>query len=394
MEQLGIIKEIRAKYNSHKFEKVISLFNQYLNIPNAGIYDELLDIYTSSLIKLGYLEEAKKNVELMKSMFPYYYDNRGLALKYIACDMEEELKELLQRQKFEGKDYYVFGKNCFYNGQYYMANILFDMASRSETVSNKNLHDYIRRIKIYESNPEVFKALSYYKFKSLGNQLEPGYAIRTSIVRDKYGCNKDNDDPMKSQRPYLIWKIIDNLIYAFPLASKIRGNYLDGHILSSGKYLNYPYDRRLKDKLVCIKENDVEFVDDKIDEEDFKLAIESMYNICCYNQIIPRNQIRRFMTVMAQEIGVEPNDVITVNDNEEKTTYFVLDRNDDKKVYEVIRVEKDDCGDIYLTPDEAIEIAMTSRIVDVQRLTFYQREPLFEQFKNTPYAQKVLNKKI
>jgi len=394
MEQLELIGQMYAKAKNHKFDLVVSFFHDYLKTPNSGIYDELLEVYTEALIKLGRLDDAKQMIKTTQSLFPLYYDKRKLALRYIACDMEQEFKGLLETNRFEGKDYYVFGKRCFYNGQYYMAKILFDMANKYDLSSRKKIQEYNRIIKAYENNEHVFRALSYYKFKYLGYELEPGHVIRASVIRNKYNCNKDNDDPMKNERPYLIWKIIDDRIYAFPLTAKLRGDYHDGHVLTSSKYQNYPFDRRLKDKLVCIKERDIEFVDDRIDDEDFKLAIEGMYTICAFNHSTPRNQVRRFMTVMAQEIGVEVNDIITVNEDEEKKLYWVLDKDDENKVYEVLKVEKDDCGDVQLCSSQSVEISTTSNIVDVHRLTFYQKEPLFEQIKNTPYANKVFTKKI
>ena len=247
--------------------------------------------------------------------------------------------------------------------------------------------DYLKRIEVYEKDQTVFKSIKYSRFKKEGRVLEPGMVIRADRLREKYSMNKDNDDPLKTNRPYLIWKIEDNRMYCFPLASKMRNSYQDGYLLPAERYPNHKEDRKLKDKIVCITESDVQLVDDKVSKEDFDKAIEFAYIGFCYNQIISRSQIREFMTEMSRKIGAESKDVIVVNDFNQQRLYFVLERDNEKQNYEVIEVDKDDCGDFYLASDKKEEISMDSNIIDVLKLSYLKKDSLVEQINKLKHIK-------
>lgn len=383
---LNLISTIITKYENNDFVGVIDAFNEYIYLSEeTGIYGGLYDFYIHSLIRLGLLEEARKNIRSMENLFPHHYTPLDLAYRYINADMHEELEDLLQKEKFTAKECYLLGKNCFYQRNYLLAKKLFKIALNSAEVLSNNPKTYLSKIEKCENNSDVFKPIKYNYFKYTGETLKPGHIIRVNKIREKYKHNKNNTDNLKLTRPYLVWKIEDDRIYVFPLSSKLKHDFRDGHILLQENYPTSDYDRKLQDKILCIKEWDVELVDDKLTEEDFRKAIDAMYTIFCYNQSLDRNKIRIFIKAMIKEKGLHYKDIIEIDNYDYKQYYFIISTDEENRIYKGLEVTKNDSNEFNLVSEEVIDINPESNVTDVIKLTKNQNHNLYNQINNTTY---------
>lgn len=103
----------------------------------------------------------------------------------------------------------------------------------------------------------------------------------TSRIREEYKENTTISDSKKLNRPYMIWKIEGNDIYAFPITTRLD-KYR--HIISKENYPTRQADRCLKDTLVHLHEHDITTVIDKITTDDYEKSINSMYSSICHCQ--------------------------------------------------------------------------------------------------------------
>lgn len=263
-------KEIKENAQKHNFEDALLLIKEYLTDPKNGVDIELISIYIDCQIKLGLFEEATKNVEIMHK---YFIESNpfDLALKYAACCQTEKLKALLATTEFSSEQYCEIAQYCFSNENIELAEELFNLACVSENEKIVNTaRKKLRIIDIYKCYGEqVFHDQRCGCFKYHGNRLLPGHVIMTCKLRDEY---PENCGYIKTEWPYMIWKIDGEKIYAFPVTKDID-KYR--HPLSKD---NYPCreDRTLKDRLACILEGDVTNVIDKITDTDYLKSIESM----------------------------------------------------------------------------------------------------------------------
>ena len=57
-------------------------------------------------MRLGFLERACENIDLMRRLFPYYYNYLDLAVKYAKCLRIDKVEEILVSGKIDREDYY------------------------------------------------------------------------------------------------------------------------------------------------------------------------------------------------------------------------------------------------------------------------------------------------
>ena len=272
MNHKEFIERIKESYKQKEYSRTLEYLEQYLKIKKFGFYDELFDIYINCQINLGYFENAGKNVNLMNKVFSKFYSEYDLITKYIICGMMDKAKELISNNKLCILDYYYIAKTCFLWGYHEEAKELFNhfLTISNDPHRNKSVKDYLRKIKLYENNKNVFVETDYLNFKKNGNKLEPGHIIYTEKLLDIYKENISSTDPKKEKRPYMIWKIVNDKIYAFPVSSKI---YKDSfNILRTKYYPNYTYDRKVKENLVCIEDKDVIKIIDKVNKKDYRVS--------------------------------------------------------------------------------------------------------------------------
>lgn len=365
MDLYELKKLIDINFNNRDYCKTITFLEQYLETENVGIFDWLLDIYIQCQIKLGYNESASKNIDLMNKLFPYNYDETKTAVRYVECgDMEKFNNHMLDRHLLD-EDYYVIAKTCFYNDQHQIAKELFNkfISSSENNLLTKSAKEYVRKIEAYKNDPTAFIETKYTNFKLKGQNLLPGHVIYIKRLRKNYEINKYSTDPQPEFRPYMVWRVIDQKIYAFPLTSKIKeGNQ---YAIYHQNYHSYAFDRTIKDTLVCIHENDIQKVIDKITEQDYNILTQNLYRLGC---LYPESSksIRLFMDTLLKEIDVKIGHIILISDFENKIIrhFFVLDIDKENKQYKTLEIEKLKNGYLKLIKNDLINIDMSTYVLD------------------------------
>ena len=196
MNNLKLVQKIKESYEKKDYRTTLQYLETYLNAKNFGIYDILLDIYINCQINLGMLENASKSLDLMKKLFPTFYSKYDLIIKYIICGKINESKKMLTKMPFI-LDYYYIAKKCFLWELYDEAKQLFThfLSISNNPFKTKSAKEYLRKIKQYQINPNVFHETDYLHFKLCGQKLEPGHIIYTERLLDVYKENMGNTDP-------------------------------------------------------------------------------------------------------------------------------------------------------------------------------------------------------
>lgn len=385
MQGLVLIEEIRNYFNDNEYKKAMNAIDVYLNEKDLGVYDWILDTYIKCQIKLGLFNEAEKNLEIMIKLFPKFYSPLELATKYAECGKTDKLINCLLNNKFSSIDFFRLAKTCFYQNNHKEAEELFNvfLYRSDDEKSRETARQYLKKIAKYNSDKDVFVETSYAHFKSLGQSLTPGHVIYVDRLREKYEENVLNDDPLKLKRPYMIWKIVDETIYAFPVASvKKSGN--DNYLLYHQNYSCCNFDRKLKDRLVCLEKKDVKSIIDKLNPRDYKIIIENMYYSTCFCKEPLKKEIKIFMETFARTIRAEQYDIMRLYDYNSQSAkfFFILDFDSKNEIYKVIEVNKLDRESFELKNSEILEMKKGTPILNVYNSTPKQQKDLFEQLSN------------
>lgn len=391
MDNLKFIQRIKKSYEKKDYRTTLQYLDEYFGAKNFGIYDELLDIYINCQINLGMLENASKNINLMKNLFPNFYTKSDLIIKYIVCRKTNEAKKMLPKIHY-ALDYYYIAKKCFLWGLYAEAEQLFThfLSISYDPFKKQSTKEYLRKIKQYRINPNVFHETDYLHFKLSGQKLEPGHIIYTEKLLDIYKENVSNTDSKKENRPYMIWKVIDDKIYAFPVSSKADNQ--STYILYHQKYPNYTYDREIKSNLVCIEEKDVERLMDKVTDEDYNTIIHNLYHLISLMHDIPKQSTKFFMDTMTKELGIKKHDVISINDfnSKSKKLYFIIDIDNKKKKYKVVEIKFKDKETTELVDGQLKNINMSTPILYTVNLDEQQKSRLINKIPNNYMDTKMI----
>ncbi len=390
MGALELIRNIEESYERKNYKMSIKYLNEYFNMKNVGINDMLLNIYIDCQINLGMIEDAKKNTELMKKMFPDSYCN--LIIKYIKFDKIDEAKELILTKKLSSEEYYYIAVTCFLWELYDEAKELFThfLAISNDIAKIKLTNEYLRKISQYESNKNIFHETDYQHFKLNGKTLEPGHIVYAQKLLNIYNENVVNTDPKKDTRPYMIWKIIDDKIYAFPVSSKV-GNQRSC-LLKHEKYPNYTYDRKIKQNLVCIEECNVEKIKDKVTKEDYDNIIRDLYYSISITHDFPKQSTKFFIDNVTKQLGIKKHDVILVRDvnlNVNKF-YFIIDIDVKKQKYKVVQVKFNANNNIELVNHKLENIKTSKPVLNVKRLDEVQKQNLINQIPDNYKGENLL----
>ena len=391
MDNLVFIEKIKKSYEKKDYKTTLQYLDLYFNTKGFGIYDELLDIYINCQISLGMIENASKNLKLMKKIFPKFYTKSDLIIKYITCGKTNEAKKMLPKIHF-ALDYYYIAKKYFLCGLYGEAEEIFAyfISISNDRFKVQSAKEYLRKIKQYQINPNVFHETDYLHFKLNGGKLEPGHIVYAEKLLDVYKENIGNTDPKKENRPYMIWKIIDDKIYAFPVSSKINNQRTC--VLYHQKYPNYTYNRKVKTNLVCIEEKDVERVMDKVMDEDYNQIINHLYHSISLMHDIPKQSTKFFMDTMTKELRIKKHDVISINDfnSKSKKLYFIIDIDNKKKKYKVIEIKFKNKETIELVDGKLKNINISTPILYTINLDEQQKGRLINKIPNNYMGTKML----
>lgn len=329
---------IQTSFKNKEYEITLKYIKKYIYDLNGGIFEELLKIYILCQIRLGYYDEARKNVELLTKWFPRYQNSRKLAIMYAAAGMEKELTNLLNHNpNLDDATYYLLANYCFFNQQYKVAlRLYFYLRNNSKCEHYVNeARDYIKRTNKYLEDESIFRECFYSKFKYNGNELEPGHIVYVK------GILSNNNDPKKDNRPYMIWQINEDRIYAFSVTTKTNRGYK----LYAQNYKNRKFDRKIRNNIVCFKREDVTKVIEKVNEKDYHLVLNQIYQslyFCAKLSNISSNFIKEYAN---QNLNPKVGDVIVHCNHTKDFKYFYVfdvDKNSGKE--RLLEVAKNECN--------------------------------------------------
>ncbi|MBE6153427.1 MAG: hypothetical protein E7166_04315 [Firmicutes bacterium] len=386
---MEIVQKIIDNYNKKNYKNVLKYFDEYLKKAKNNIDTKLLDIYIDCQISLGMFENAYKNTEMMKKLFPEPSSN--LINKYIQFGKIEEAKEMISTAKLPLIEYYYIAKICFLWEIYDLSESLFKhfLSMSNNSIKKKMAYEYLRKIKQYKNNEDIFHETDYIHFKLSGKSLEPGHIIYTGKLLDTYIENRVNTDPKKENRPYMIWKIIDNKIYAFAVSSQTNSN---SYTLYYQKYPNYTYDRKVKHNLVCIEEKDVEKIMDKLTDTDYKNVVHDLYYNISFMHDFPKQSAKFFMETIIKEMNIKQHDIISINDfdSKSKKLYFVIDIDHKRQKYKAIQVKRKGDEDFEIESDKLESINMSTSILGTIHLEQKQINDLLSKIPNNYVSKSML----
>ena len=395
MNIITLIDEINNYYDNGEYEKTLMKIENYFNMDSIGIFDRLMNIYIDCLIKLGRLNDAYKNLELMLNMYPYYYSVFDMIIKYIDCCKEDKVNELLENNMFSIYEIFYIARRCYFNGIYDKSLELFKyfVENSNSEFKNGSALEYIRKIELYKENSKLFLDVSYSYFKSMGCKLEPGYIICVDKVLDYYKENEFNDDPKISKRPYMVWRIEGNKIYAFPISTQVKREKDD--ILKKEDYPVRNFDRVALTGMVCLRENDVLTVIDKVNKEDYQEIINALYRSVCCMKDVPKVATQYFVKKMTEELVVLENDVIVVRDIQKKKQkyYYVIEKDKNRNKYKVIELEHE-YKDFKIRDMKLSEISMKTPVLSIIKLDKKQIHKIKKEipinFKNVDLSGSII----
>lgn len=271
-------------FKNEDYNGVIRNFEHYLSLKDAGLMETLMLYYAVSLERLGFHEEAIRAYKIKNQ----FYDGINTRLSminllYYSAEIEQgkkEVKDLMAKDPENAYYYYLLAKFYLLNNEIIDAKKYFNEALKKNNIEKYQLviQKYLDLITKKEKEG-LFLRMGYNAFLESGYKLEPGYII--NIKKPLQYLNKKdlNQDPKSTRRPYLIWKVENNYVYALQVTTKV--NYMLDHVISSSKYLNLDMEATCKDNICVINKQDISCVVEKIDDNDLVALL-----LCTYDEIM------------------------------------------------------------------------------------------------------------
>ncbi len=360
LSALELFDLMRSNYQKRKYQVALDYIDQYI-ANNYGIFDYLLDMKMNCLIKLGQYNEA---ISLLDFITKYYLERNTLnylASKYMICGEIEKAQELFKQVSYDGDAAFNLGKVSSLKGEYDTAKKHFLYAAHNH--NDSNFRDKARFELIRISNYErlgSYVQRDYNYYKKQGGKLRNGDVVYVSNVSKEVNAQKFAEVYNFANKPYLIWKIVNNRVYAFPLTIE----YTPGYTFTAHNYPNISMNRYVQDYLVIIDENDVIRIADHIQDNDFKCMVINLYHLMLKN-IEQYDGNIAFINSVSRSFVINQNDIISIlNDNKEIRYYLVLKVLDDS--FEVIEIIKNN-NDV-TTIGNSLLISKSKHLYNVQHL--------------------------
>jgi len=367
MTDIYILKQkIINSFENKEYKKVIDFFDMYVTNKKFGVYDSLLDNYIISSIKLGLIDQALKSIEFMVDYFPYYYKPNVLVTNYMMCNELDKAEDILLGLEFTGDICFNLAKIYFLRRNYLAAKTLFFHYLRNS--DDLKFINKAKKYLVYIDNYFKYGAFcecNYDDFKANGDKLLPGHVIYVKNIINRETSKNDFDEKI-GRRQYMVYKIVSNKIYVFPVTTKTHGG---GYVIFGQNYPNVGIDRKIKNSLYSLDESNVDKVTDYITPHDYKYIIGDIYKCTCYEKneaLIGENNV--FMDDMLSKLNVSINDIIVLYDADTKkrSFNFVVSVNNDS--YETISVNTIDYEDYYMISTDVIEVSRRRYILEVIQL--------------------------
>lgn len=270
---------ILVSYWDKKYEQVIELFEIYTKIPHVAIDEYLLNLYCCSLEKIGSYEKALENYKVYDSFYRSIYTKIKLSKMYLNLKKYEEAilisKQCLQMFPNNLECHYVLGRIYLVLNQIDNAKKEFEICLQS---NDKKILEKTKRnlleIERYEKNGS-FIEMDYEIFKNKGYKLDKGHIVYLNKEVKLINTNQINGDKKSKTRPYFIWKLENEVIYCFPLSTKIKPG--KDIVLNTKDYPFFSIPVTAKNNLCCIDASYIYRVVGKINEKDYYSLLENIF---------------------------------------------------------------------------------------------------------------------
>lgn len=361
---IQIINDIKDNLNKDYY-KALLLIEKYFTINNAGIYDYLLYDYIFCLIKLNYISEAEANIELLQKLYPNFYKPIVLIIQYIKCGCEDKAEKIIRTTEISVDKYFKIARTYLLYGNINKAKEYLTYCY-SHTVDENLKKSAINQLQKINRciKKSSFIEQSYDYFKRNGNILAPGMVIHAKTIEH----NQNKDDKKANKRPYLVFKVIEDQIYALPLSTKVDKQSEKGYFLYMQKYPNFDGDRKVKDSIVRIAEKDVENIYEIINDYDYEKVINYLYHSLLFNSVSEQERNQMLIDECLAKIDVSKEDVICLYNTKDnlKKYYYILEIEDEQ--YKVLELNNHD-GLFFTIKDKNIKfIRKTKPIIYVVKL--------------------------
>lgn len=307
------------RYDSPEIKiRKIKKYKNYNTLP----YYMLRELY-KSLILLEKYNEACYYISAYNRIFPEMSNNIDLVLIYIRCNKFKEAERIINKSKFNSNEYLKIANSFIKEARYKEGKKYLNMVNEKDLTDDeyKLLRFYLKKIDGYEKGNR-FIEMRYDVFKKK-HQLSPGDVVYVKKTNNYYKAM----DYKSHKRPYLIWKIDKGIIYSFPVTKTIlKGD--KSYIIRHHKYLNFDSDRKIKDNLVLIKEEDIEKVLERIDKLDFEGIIKNIYiRLMKTNNVAHRELSNIFIEYYQEKNKLQPGNIIDIKINNKYKNYLVIENN-------------------------------------------------------------------
>ena len=289
----GVLYDL-IKNNKHA--EFLEAFDRYAKEGNP-IEDTLIGCYVYALVATGKVDKAYnllKNLEKFAEKTDSY---EFLSEQYVKCYKAADAERMIELKKTPIKDYLNIIRIKLLEGNIKDAQAIIDSRLKVETEEStlRMLRSYEQLIKNHlEKGAYIETDYNYFKKK---NTLEPGHIV---FLKNMPESDYRNEDEKALKRPYMIWKIEDDIIYIFPVSTQEREK---SYKLYMQKYPNSKCDRTVKYTLFQTTEDNVLTVQDKVLEEDFKIILTNLYQASCFADRISKKQNQYFMQEYIGEIS-------------------------------------------------------------------------------------------
>lgn len=191
---------------------------------------------------------------------------------------------------------------------------------------------------------------TYDNFTKYGGILEPGHIVYVQSLSDEYAINKEYKASDRDIKPYMIWKVQGERLFAFPIASQSAGFKFEftGNIYP----VTTPEDS-LELNTICLNMADVSVVEAKVPEELLQSIMEIQYKkIYIDNRGISTVSTRTFINTVNKKRRACTGCVIVNYDFDAECNryYYVYDVDTKHQKYKTIEVD----SNFQLPPDGKI----------------------------------------
>ena len=315
-------EEIKNYFSREKYQKTIELIEKYLSDKNNGIFGQILDMYMNSLIEVGRFKDAVKVLEALNKVFPTYNEDYYTLSKYMMCNELDKAEAILLKNPNDPDNAYNLGRVYSLEGKYEEAKKYFLFTANnheSEEYRNKAREQLIKISNYYRLGARVI--MDYQYFKKQNKKLGPKDVIYVSKVTDTYNAKRLENDKNISHKPFVIWRIVGDKIYAFPMCLYRDASYA----LLASRYPNIGLNRYFGSCLVVINEEDVCKVYDQVHDDDFDNSLISVYHAMCRQKPEDMQENMVFMQSMMRQKDINVGDVLCYyNHNEDKYHYYYI----------------------------------------------------------------------